>query len=99
MGKLETLTTIILWVFGVAALLGWASFRAGRLMDRSDRDPRYRRRLLILGSTIYVLGIVAGVAQVVSGSAPPITLLGLTIPLLFVWFFLRAGSRTKIPPE
>jgi amino acid transporter len=86
-------------VFAAAALVGWVMYRSAKSMDRAERDPKYKRRLLYIGAAIYSYGLVAGVAQVLSGDAPPATLLAAPIPLIFVWFYLRAAKRMKIPPD
>jgi len=98
MSKLWTLTSILVGVSAASALLGWMAFRLARHMDRVEREPRYRRRWLLYGAAIYGFGIVAGISQVLSGNAPPATLLVVPIPLLFVWLYLRAAKRVKIPP-
>ena|SRR5215472_395431 len=98
MSKLWTLTSILVGVSAASALLGWMAFRLARHMDRVEREPRYRRRWLLYGAAIYGFGIVAGISQVLSGDAPPATLLVVPIPLLFVWLYLRAAKRVKIPP-
>jgi hypothetical protein len=50
------------------------------------------------GAAVYGFGIVYGVSQVLTGNAPAQALLGLPIPLLLVWVYLRAAKRVKIPP-
>ena len=67
--------------------------RSAKSMDGAERDPKYKRRLLYIGAAIYGYGLIAGVAQVLSGDAPPAILLAAPIPLLFVWFYLRAVKR------
>ena len=98
MGKLWTLISIVVGVSAASALLGWMAFRLARHMDRIEGEPRYRRRWLLYGAAIYAVGIVAGVSQVFSGAAPPIALLGVPIPILLVWLYLRAAKQVKIPP-
>ena len=88
MSKLWTLISVVGGVFAAAALFGWMMYRFAKSMDRSERDPKYERRLLYIGAAIYGYGLVAGVAQVLNGDAPPATLLAAPIPLLFVWLFL-----------
>jgi uncharacterized membrane protein YoaK (UPF0700 family) len=68
-------------------------------MDRTEREPRYRRRWLFYGAAIYGFGIVAGVSQVLTGDAPPSAFLFVPIPLLIVWVYLRAAKQVKIPPD
>jgi hypothetical protein len=97
--KLWTLISILVGVSAASAPFGWMAFRLARHMDRAEREPRYRRRWLFYVAAVYAFGIVAGVSQVLSGDAPPATLLAALIPLFFVWFFLRAAKRVKIPPD
>jgi hypothetical protein len=98
MSKLWMLISIVVGVSAASALLGWMAFRLARHMDRVEREPRYRRRWLLYGAAVYVLGIVAGVLKVFSGDAPPTTLLFVPIPILFVWLYLRAANQVKVPP-
>lgn len=99
LSKLWMFISVVAGVFAAAALFGWIMYRSAKSMDRAERDPKYKRRLLYIGASIYAYGLVAGVAQVLSGDAPPATLLAAPIPLLFVWFYLRAAKRVKIPPD
>lgn len=98
MSKLWMFLAVVIGVFAAAALGGWAIYRSAKSMDRAERDPKYRRRLLYIGAAIYGYGLVAGVWEVLSGHASPTTLFAAPIPLLFVWFFLRAAKKVKIPP-
>lgn len=95
---LWVVTIIVAVVFAVSALLGLLMSRWGKSMDRMEREPRYRRRWMYYGAAVYGFGIVYGVSQVLTGNAPAQVLLGLPIPLLLVWFCLRAAKRVKIPP-
>jgi len=90
---------VVVTVFAVAALFGWMMFRAGNSADRAARDPRYRRRQLILIAMVYTVFLVYGITQIAFDSLHTIDLVGLIIPILFVWYFWRAASRTKIPPQ
>lgn len=91
--------TAIVTVFAVAALFGWMMFRAGQSADRSARDPRYRRQQMALIAVVYSVFLAYGITQIAFGRLPRLDLVGLIIPILFVWYFWRAASRTKIPPE
>jgi hypothetical protein len=97
--NLWTVISLVVAVFAVSALFGWTMFRFAKSMERTHWDPKYRRRKLLYGAAIYGVGIVAGVAEVLSGDAPPATLLALPIPLLLVWWFLRLAKQVKIPPD
>lgn len=80
MSKLWMFLTTVGGVFAAAALGGWMMHRAAKSMDRAERAPKYRRRLLYTGAAVYGFGIVAGVSQVLSGDAPPAALLAAPIP-------------------
>ena len=99
MSKLWMLISVVVGVGATSALLGWMMFRFAKSMDRMERDPKYRRRKLSYGACIYGFGMVLGVSQVLSGAASPAALLLLPIPLVFVWIFLRAAKRVKLPPD
>jgi len=99
LSKLWTIISVVGGVFAATSLFGWTMYRYAKSMDRAEREPKYRRRLLYMGAAIYSCGLVAGVAQVLSGDAPPATLLAAPIPVVFVWFYLRAAKRVKIPPD
>jgi MFS family permease len=96
--KLWAFTIIVAGVLAFSALLGLLMFRWGKSIDRMEREPRYRRRWMYYGAAVYGFGIVYGVSQVLTGNAPAQALLGLPIPLLLVWVYLRAAKRVKIPP-
>ena len=74
-------------------------FRFAKSMDRAERDPKYKRRILLRSAVIYGFGIVAGVSQVLTGDAPLKALLVLPIPLVFVWVFLRASKQARTLPD
>jgi hypothetical protein len=97
--KLWTVIGLVVAVFAVSALFGWTMFRFAKSMERTHRDPKYRRRQLLYGAAIYGIGIVVGVSEVLSGDAPPAILLAIPIPLLLVWWFLRLAKQVKNPPD
>jgi hypothetical protein len=99
LSKLWTFISVVGGVFAVAALLGWTMYRSAKSMDRAEQDPKYKRRVFYIGAAIYGFGLIAGVARVLSGDAPPAALLPAPIPLLFVWFYLREAKRVKIPSD
>jgi|SRR5215471_14638170 len=98
LSKLWMLIGLVVGVGAASVLLGWMMSRLAKSMDRVQRDPKYKRRMLVYGAAPYAFGIVAGVWQVLSGAASPVALLALPIPLIFLWIFLRAAKRLKIPP-
>ncbi|MGC2526957.1 MAG: hypothetical protein WA639_04385 [Candidatus Acidiferrum sp.] len=99
MAGLKMFATAVITVFAVAGLFGWMMFRAGQSADRAARDPRYRRRQMILVAAVYSVFLAYGIMQIAFGRLPRLDLVGLIIPILFIWYFWRAASRTKIPRE
>jgi heme A synthase len=91
--------TIILGVSVATVFLGWVMWRAARSVERAESDPKYQRRWLIVFGMVYVLGAIVGISNVASGHAPPLSLLGLPIPVLIAWYFVRAAIRVKVPPK
>jgi hypothetical protein len=96
--SLGTITTIILGVLALSAFLGWGAWRVYKSAERAERDPRYLRRSLLLLGLIYVGGAVYGIEEVITGSAPIQSLVGLPIGAFFAWFYLRTAFRVKVPP-
>ena len=99
MSKLWTLVSVVIGVFAASAIFGWVMFKMGKAMDRLNSDSSYRRRYFILLASVYVVSMVVGVGEVVLGYQPLWSLVGLPIPLLFVYFLLRTVGRTKTPPQ
>ena len=99
MNKLWAFTIIVAVVIAVSAWFGLWMFRWARSIDRMEREPSYRQRWMYYGAAIYGFGMLYGVVQVLTGNLPAQTLLGLPVPILFVWFYLRAAKRVKIPPR
>jgi len=95
--KVWTLIRVVLGVSAASALFGWIMFRFSKSMERAERDPKYKRRIFLRSAAVYGCGIVLGVVQVLSGDAPPWALLGLAIPILFVWWFLRLAKQARTP--
>jgi hypothetical protein len=89
--------TIGILVF--SAMLGWGAFRAAKSADRSSRDPRYRRRQLLLAAAMYAVFVTFGILEIVVNKESPFFALCLTVPLLFLWRLWRAANRVGIPPE
>jgi hypothetical protein len=94
-----TIATIIIGVLALSALLGWMMWRMAKAVERAERDPRYVRRWLMIFGTLYGLGALTGVGKVISGTAPPFSLIGLAIPLTIVWYCFRAVIHMKVPPK
>jgi CDP-diglyceride synthetase len=92
------IATVIVGVTVTTALLAWGMWRTCRSAERAERDPRYRRRLLIMMGMLYVTSAAFAIEQVATGKEPIQTLIGLPFGLLLAWFWLRSASRVKIPP-
>lgn len=67
-------------------------------MKRAERDAHCRRRWLLGGTLLYAIAAAAVIADVATGERPVQFLLGLPIPLLIAWYFLRQAQRVKIIP-
>jgi hypothetical protein len=91
--------SVVVGVVTASALIGWTMFRAAKSWDRAASDPRYRRRQLILLAAVYVVSIMFGVSELIRGNQPVLSLVGLPIPLLIVYWLLRTAGRTKVPPQ
>jgi hypothetical protein len=74
-------------------------WRLAQAVERAERDPRYVRRWLILFGILYGFGALTSVAKVMSGNAPPLSLIGLAIPVFIVWYCFRGALRMKVPPK
>jgi hypothetical protein len=72
----------------------WRLFRS---VEQMERDPKYLRRRLIWGATIYVFGALFGIIEVARGEQPIQALIGLPIVLFLIWVLLRSASKVKIP--
>jgi cell division protein FtsW (lipid II flippase) len=94
---LRLIATVIVGVFSVTALLIWILWRACKSAERAEREPKYLRRILVLAGVPYVIAAVSIVAEVATGDMPVWMLLGLPIPILFAWFWLRQANRVKVP--
>jgi flagellar basal body-associated protein FliL len=90
---------IIISVLAFSAFIGWMAWLSLKSAFKTLENPKRMKRLLTLGAMIYLFGAVNGIVKVATGSAPLLSLIGLPIPLLFIWFFLRAASRVKVPPK
>jgi len=67
-----------------------------------ERDPKYLRRWLIGGATFYVFGVLLGIIEIARGEKPIQALIGLPIPLLMIWIFVRTILSAAIgmrPPK
>jgi|ERR1019366_7204385 hypothetical protein len=92
------IVTVIVIVMAACAFFGWAAWRACQDADRAERDPRFRRRLLLRGALLYAFCAILGIEKVVTGEAPVQYLFGLIVPAALIWYFIRAASRVKVPP-
>jgi hypothetical protein len=63
LSNLWMIISLVLGVFAASALFGWIMFRVAKSMDRSNSDPRYRRRIFILLAAVYVVSMTVGVSE------------------------------------
>jgi hypothetical protein len=94
---------MMIWVIvGVLVLTGVlivALWSVVKSTERAERDPWYRRRLFLIMAGMYVVGSVFAISDVLSGHAPLVSLAGLPVVVLLVWFWLRMARRVRIPPH
>ena len=90
---------IILGVSAYTFVLIWMLLRAARSSARAEKDPKYRRRLLLGGAGLYGFSVLLNSLRVAFGDAPPISLLGLPVALLMIWWFLSRARKTKVGGE
>jgi hypothetical protein len=93
------IAAIIVGVLASCAFLGWMMWRACQSAERGERDPRYRRRVLLRGALLYTFCAAYGVEQVISGNAPVQSLLGLIVLAFLIWSFIKQANRVKLPPS
>ncbi len=93
------IAAIIVGVLASCAFLGWMMWRVCQSADRGQRDPRYRRRVLLRGALLYALCAAYGVEQVISGNAPIQSLFGLVVPAFLIWLLIKQANRVKLPPS
>jgi hypothetical protein len=89
---------VIVAVTVSSALLAAGMWAAWRETERAERDPRYKRKILLRLSLLYIGCAAFGIAEVVSGREPKQSLLGLPIAAVLAWAYLRAATRMKVPP-
>jgi threonine/homoserine/homoserine lactone efflux protein len=92
------IATVIVSVLAVCAFFGWGAWRVCQSADRAERDPRYRRRLLLRGALVYALCAAYGIEEVISGNAPVQSLFGLIVPAFLIWLYIKQANRVKLPP-
>jgi hypothetical protein len=89
---------IILVVLGTSALFGWSAWLICQTANRAERDPRFRRRLLLVVASVYAFGVLNGVSDVLSGKQSAWSLIFVPIPAAIIWAYVKAAIRVKIPP-
>ena len=92
-----TIATIIVGVLMCSAFLAWGTWRFSKSAERAERDPRFRRRVLLRGGLLYAVCAVYSIAQVAIGDLPIQSLIGLPIGAALAWFYIRSALRVKIP--
>ncbi len=93
------IATIIVVVLASSAFLGWMAWRVFKSAERAERDPRYLHRRLLAMGMLYIGCALFAIAQVATGREPIKSLIGLPIGVMFIWMYLRAAIRVKVPPK
>ena len=94
----EVIAAIIVVVLALSAFIGWVAWRVFKSAERAERDPRYLRRRLLGMGILYIGCAIYAIANVATGREPIKSLIGLPIGVLFIWMYLRAAIRVKVPP-
>jgi Ca2+/Na+ antiporter len=97
--RIWTTVVVVFAVIAVSALLGLMMYGLGKHTERSQSNPKYRRRNAILLAAIYVFSMYAGISGVVRGEEPAWTLIFLPIPIVLVYVLLRSASQVKNPEK
>ena len=92
------IATIIVGVLAVSAFLAWGAWRVCKSTERAERDPRYRRRVLLRGGLFYVVCVVFLIAQAGTIDQLIRIIAGLPIGAALTWFYIRSALRVKVPP-
>jgi phosphatidylglycerophosphate synthase len=93
------IATVIVVVLALSAFLGLVAWRVYKSAERAERDPRYLRRRLLGMGMLYIGCALFAIANVATGREPIKSLIGLPIGVLFIWMYLRAAIRVKVPPK
>ena len=93
-----TIVLVILYVSVCSALLAAAMWKTWKEVERSDKDVRHQRRVLLRTGLLYVCCAMFGIVAVLTGREPKEILLGLPIAVGLAWAHLRAAFRVKLPP-
>ena len=93
------IAAIIIGILVACLFLGYGLWRAGESADRANHDPRYRRRMLMRGATVYIVVGVLIIVGVAARKEPVEALYGLPVGLIIIWLLIRAALKTKAPPE
>ncbi|HKF49910.1 MAG TPA: hypothetical protein VKB38_21285 [Terracidiphilus sp.] len=86
---------IILGVLAVSALIGFAAWRFIKSTEDLQANPAKMRKRLLMLAVVYCSCMVMAIVEVLRGTRPPATLVGLPIGLFFVWWYLRAAAALK----
>lgn len=89
------MVTIIVGVLAATGFLIWILWLFGKFAERTERDHRFRRRILLAMATLYGSCALIAVVQVATRKEPVQVLFGLPISALFVWVYLRQAGSTK----
>jgi hypothetical protein len=95
---MRVLALSILVVAVTTALLIRACFRLVREAERTQRDPKWVRRLCLVLASLYIAAAVYSAVEIAIGNEPPMGLIGFPIAALFIWNLIRRVSNVKTPP-
>jgi hypothetical protein len=93
------IATVIVGVLVSTAFLALTMWLVCRSAERAERDLKYRRRTLLFVAMLYGGFAAFGIVSVATGEEPISSLIGLPIAAAFVWAYLRAARKVKVPPQ
>jgi hypothetical protein len=88
LNQLVQFAAISAFILAVIAVVTWRHFRS---YNKSARDRR--RKVLLMGGAYAVTTIAVVCSEVAHGTQPKLTLIGLPIPILIVWYFWKRANR------
>jgi hypothetical protein len=90
--------TAIVAVLVASAAIGWGAWRVGKHAERSERDPKYRRRWWYIFGLCYIFFAMIFVAIAVS-DRDPWELINLPFAAIGIWACFRAASKIVVSPD
>jgi hypothetical protein len=87
--------TAIIAVLVASAAIGWIAWSVGKYAERSETDPKYRRRWWYIFGLCYIF-IAIMLAAISVSDRDPWELINLPFAALGIWACFRAASRIVV---